>query len=121
MDSHAFGRRAEEAAANYLEQAGYALLRRNYRVRGGEIDLIARQGETLVFVEVKARSSAFFGAPREAVGPEKQRRLTLAAGRYLQESGFEGFCRFDVIEADEGLRLNHIKNAFETTEGEYER
>ena len=76
-----FGDRAERAAASYLKRLGYRVLTRGYRIREGEVDLIAIDGRTIVFVEVKARRG---GSPAEAVTPEKQRKLTLAALHFLK-------------------------------------
>jgi len=92
-----FGEAAEQHAAALLRLAGLNVLRHRYRVRGGEIDLVARDGRTLVFVEVKARRSRRFGAPAEAVTRDKQRRLLTAARAYLREHPHHGPCRFDVI------------------------
>src|SRR5438309_9353337 len=76
------GERGERAAARFLRRQGLRVLLRGYRARSGEIDLIAREGEILVFVEVKARRQ---GVPAEAVTPEKQRRITLAALHFLRK------------------------------------
>ena len=92
-----FGEAAERHAAALLCAAGLTLLCRRYRVRGGEIDLVALDGDTLVFVEVKARRSRRFGVPGEAVTFHKQRRLVAAARTYLREHPHRGPCRFDVI------------------------
>ena len=94
-----FGGRGERAAARFLRRRGFRILLRGYRTTRGEIDLVARDGETLVFVEVKTRSR---GMPAEAVTPEKQRRLTLAALHFLKRHGLldrprEVPCRFDVV------------------------
>lgn len=111
----AFGEAAESYAAGLLEAAGLVLQARRYRVRGGEIDLIARDGTELVFVEVKARRGDAFGQAAESVGRQKQRRLLVAARRYLSESGFRGPCRFDVITVESvggRLRARWIRHAF---------
>jgi putative endonuclease len=90
----------EDEAARELAELGYRILARNYRCRGGEADLVAEDGETLVFVEVKARSSLRHGLPREAVGWRKQQRLKSAAERYLHDhpEAEERPVRFDVVE-----------------------
>ena len=89
------GDRGERAAARYLRRQGFRILVRGYQTPRCEIDLIARDGATLVFIEVKTRRS---GAPAEAVTPEKQRRLTLAALQFLKEHGLlEQPARFDVV------------------------
>jgi putative endonuclease len=98
------GRLAEEAAAAWLTRRGYRIVERNHRNHAGEIDLIAWQGETLCFVEVKARAEVTFGPAAAAVGWEKRRRLGRAAALYLaQRGGPEPACRFDVL-AVEGRR-----------------
>ena len=108
----------EERAARYLRLRGYRILEKNYRCRQGEIDLIARRGGFLVFVEVKLRKSADFAEAREFVGRAKQERIMLTAQRWLQENETELQPRFDVIEiyAPDGpegrVKINHIENAF---------
>lgn len=110
------GDRGERAAARFLRRRGLRVLYRGYRTRLGEIDLIARDGETLVFVEVKARRQ---GVPAEAVTPEKQRRITLAALHFLRKYGLLDIrSRFDVVAIvwpDERDRpqIEHYPNAFE--------
>ena len=94
---HELGAAGEMAARRYLSGIGYEILCQNYRKRCGEIDLIAKDGECLVFVEVKSRSDQN-ACPREAVTPKKQARLRLAAQHYLAQTGYAGFCRFDVVE-----------------------
>ncbi len=112
------GRRGEETAGRHLISLGYRILERRYRTRAGEIDFIAREGETLVFVEVKARSSLACGRPSEAVDGRKRGRLARAASLYLaRRGGPEVPCRFDVVEVlqEPGAapRVRLIRNAFE--------
>ena len=110
------GDRGERAAARYLRRQGLRVLLRGYRTRSGEIDLIARDGDTLVFVEVKARRQ---GVPAEAVTPEKQRRITLAALHFLRKHRLlEQRCRFDVVaivwpDDRRKPQIDHFRNAFE--------
>jgi putative endonuclease len=110
------GDRGEQEASRYLRGRGMNVLQRGYRTRHGEVDLIALDGNTVVFVEVKARRQ---GAPAEAVTPEKQRRLTLAALHFLKKHRLlEQRCRFDVIaivwpEDAAPPEIEHIANAFE--------
>jgi putative endonuclease len=93
------GRLGEAAAAEELERKGYRIRARNYRCRGGEADLVAEDGEDLVFVEVKTRSGLRHGLPREAVGWTKQQRLGEAAAHYCQSHDVEERpVRFDVVE-----------------------
>ena len=92
------------------------MLARNYRVRQGEIDLVARRGDVMAFVEVKTRRGNAYGTPGEAVTYRKRARIRALAARYLQESGAHAaVLRFDVIEvrpAGAGLVVNHIEAAF---------
>jgi putative endonuclease len=110
------GDRGERAAARYLRRQGMRVWVRGYRTRTGEIDLIARDGDTLVFVEVKSRRQ---GVPAEAVTPEKQRRITSAALGFLHKYKLlDTRCRFDVVAIiwpDDRCppRIEHYRNAFE--------
>ena len=106
----------EDLALRYLIKHGYRLVERNYRTRRGEIDLILREEGTLVFVEVKLRRGTGFGDPLEAVTPRKQATLRYLAERYLadREPDFDTV-RFDVVgilASREGLRIDHIQDAF---------
>jgi putative endonuclease len=110
------GERGERAAARHLKRQGMRVLLRGYRTERGEIDLIARDGDTLVFVEVKARRQ---GVPAEAVTPEKQRRLTNVAFQFMRKYHvLEVPSRFDVVAIvwpDDQTRpqIDHFRNAFE--------
>lgn len=112
----ALGDAGERAAADYLEGKGYRVLHRNYRSGRGEIDLIARAGRTIVFVEVKTRSTASYGEPEEAVTASKVRRIRRVASAYLAERRIgECDCRFDVIAvvSDGGrLTVRHTEDIF---------
>ena len=114
MDRKRSGEFGEALACRYLEGLGYLCLEKNYRAQGSEVDLIMQDGDTLVFVEVKARSGGRFGLGREAVTPNKQQRIIRGALAYLQAHGrLEGFSRFDVVEIDLITReATHIPNAF---------
>jgi putative endonuclease len=94
-----FGFNGERLAEEYLLKLGFTVVARNFRTREGEIDLICRDGKTLVFVEVKTRRSNRFGAPEEAVTYQKLRRLRTAAFAFLVEHPARAF-RFDVIAID---------------------
>jgi putative endonuclease len=94
------GAAAEAIAAEFLQARGLVVVRRNYRCRGGEIDIIARDGATLVFVEVRLRSSSAFGGARESITSAKRRRLKFAAGLFLAGLPREPACRFDAILLD---------------------
>ena len=104
------GHEAETRAAAYLEARGLRLLERNFRVRGGEIDLICRDGKTLVFVEVRLRSRGDFGGAAASITTSKQRRIILAARHYLAGKA-DCDCRFDCVLLD-GEQLEWIRNAF---------
>ncbi len=92
------GRTGEDLACNELKRRGYAILARRYRLRGGELDIIARDGETMVFVEVKARQERAFGEAAEAVGTVKRRRISRLAVEYALRHGLSNRpCRFDVV------------------------
>ncbi len=111
------GAEGESFAANYLIKNGYRILERNFRTSLGEIDIIARDGETLVFIEVKARSSTRFGPPQLAVDHRKQVKITRVALAYLsQKKDPPGLCRFDVLalRKDQGnFKIELIRNAFD--------
>jgi putative endonuclease len=110
------GRRGEQVAARYLRRRGYLILARNYRAAGAEIDLVASEGQTLVFVEVKTRSGLLFGLPAEAVNDAKQARIRRAAEAYvLHRHVGEVPIRFDVVAmvgTGHNRRLELIRDAF---------
>jgi putative endonuclease len=112
------GARAETLAATYLKAQGLTLLARNFRVSGGEIDLIAQEGGVTVFVEVRLRRSSHFGGAVESITAAKRRRLILAARHWLSAHG-EVPCRFDCILLDrlELGAIEWIRHAFETDWG----
>jgi putative endonuclease len=94
------GAAAEALAADFLANRGLTILHRNYRCRGGEIDLVARDGATLVFVEVRLRRNRAFGTAGESITAAKRRRLRFAALHYLSRLGREPKCRFDAVLLD---------------------
>jgi len=110
------GDTGESLARDFLVGKGMKILAENYRTRWGELDLVARDGNTLVFVEVKTRTQKRFGSPLEAVTPDKQRRITRMAQTYLLEKGLgDVAARFDVIGIDltgGAPRIDWIPNAF---------
>ena len=112
--SQASGGEAEHAAARFLERHGLKIIARNYRARVGEIDLVAMDGEVLVFVEVRmrSRSSARFGGAAESITTRKQSRIAAAAGYFLMRFRQHPRCRFDVVLVQEGPP-EWIKAAFE--------
>jgi putative endonuclease len=109
----AAGRRGEDAAAAHLERLGYVVIARNYRCRGGEIDVVARDGETIVFAEVKLRRLGHDGF--EAVDDRKVRRLSRAALDFLSHYAILGSAaRFDVVAVDAAtMKCRHLVDAFE--------
>lgn len=108
------GTRAEDEAQRWLIEQGLTPQQRNYRCRSGEIDLIMRDGEYLVFVEVRYRSQSGFGGALASVDLRKQRRVIHAAQHYLATHNWHGPCRFDVIAFDGGQRQHWIRDAFGT-------
>lgn len=118
MNTRSLGTAWEARAAQFLEREGCVILERNYRSRRGEIDLIVRDGEYLVFVEVKYRKTAGSGLPEEAVNYRKQRIISRAAQDYLLKKRLPETtpCRFDVV-AICGDRIRHIRNAFDCASG----
>jgi putative endonuclease len=118
-DRVALGKTGEDLACLELERKGYVILARRYRRRGGELDIIARDGATLVFVEVKARDSRDFGDAAEAVTPYKRRRITFLALDYMVRHHLADCpCRFDVVSIhfDAGRpTVDIFQNAFDAT------
>ena len=114
MDRRKVGKEYEMAAKELLKERGYIILAENYRCPAGEIDLIAADGSVLVFAEVKYRSGTRQGLPEEAVGKEKQRRISRAARWYMMQEkiSLETACRFDVISIL-GNKIRIYKNAFD--------
>ncbi|MCU7920333.1 MAG: YraN family protein [Candidatus Thiodiazotropha sp. (ex Dulcina madagascariensis)] len=110
------GEAAEQRALDYLTGRGLRLLQRNYRCKAGEIDLIMQESDCLVFVEVRYRQSNDFGVALETVTGHKQRKLLATANRYLQSTGADAPCRFDVIALNGSgpTRIEWIKNAIQT-------
>jgi putative endonuclease len=113
------GKLGEDLAVAHLQNAGYQIIAQNYRCLYGEVDIIARDRGTIVFVEVKSRKSETFGQPQEAVGLEKQKKLSRISLHYLQQKRLETFsARFDVVAvkmSPDGNRINLIRNAFDLT------
>ena len=112
------GNLGEQLAASHLERLGISVLERNYRCRAGEIDLVAQDGEELVFVEVRTRTSTAFGLPEDSITPRKQRKLAECALSYLAAHTAHGRpWRIDVIavQLDRGrvVRLDHYKHALQ--------
>lgn len=106
------GGEKERLAARFLTRQGLRLIGRNHRCRFGEIDLIMRDGDCLVFVEVRYRGSTDFGSPAETVDLRKRHRLAAAAGHFLQTSPYVLPCRFDVVAISGQDHIEWLKNAF---------
>ncbi len=109
------GDKGEGLAAQMLSDKGYVLISTNWRAKHKELDIIAMDGNTLVFVEVKSRSENFWGNPEEFINNKKQKLLIKAAEAYISETGFDGESRFDVVSVlflDSGTEIEHIKEAF---------
>ncbi len=116
MQRQILGKRGEDLAVDELERRGYAVLARRYRTRHGEIDVVARDGETIVFVEVKAKETADFGTAAAAVTFHKQRRVVSMAVDYLARNRLtRSPCRFDVVAIDgmgSDTELTYYQGAF---------
>jgi putative endonuclease len=116
-----FGKESESLAVRYLKKNGYKILEQNYRNKLGEIDIIAKEKDTLAFVEVKARKTHVFGNPKWAVTPKKQRKISMVALYYLKATKQTHVkARFDVVAlslAKDNPQIEIIKNAFELAYG----
>lgn len=117
-DQQTLGRSGEDIAVAYLARARYKVLERNFRTKCGEVDIIAREGKTLVFIEVKTRRNLSYGCPQLAVTRFKQKQISKAALLYLAANKLtETAARFDVIAISlsdyEKAQVDHIKNAFD--------
>ncbi|MCP4343047.1 MAG: YraN family protein [Desulfobulbaceae bacterium] len=115
------GKIGEQAVAKFLKKYGYKILAQNYRCKLGEIDIIAKDGPVLVFIEVKTRSGTSYGCPAAAVNMRKQRQISKAAQCYLAEhSLFDSPARFDVVSVlcdhNNNHHFDHINNAFDLCE-----
>ena len=112
-----FGKESESMAARHLKKNGYKILEQNYRTKLGEIDIIAKDRDTLVFVEVKAKRSDRFGHPKEAVTLKKQRKISQVALIYLSATNQRNAkARFDVVAilaTEDSTSIEIVKNAFE--------
>ena len=117
MSLREVGDRGEKLAISYLKEKGYKILKTNFELRMGEIDIIAQKEQTLCFIEVKMRSSIKFGFPFESVHSAKQKRISIAASVYLSRyrQKFED-CRFDVLSIlmDNPIQIEHFEGAFDS-------
>lgn len=116
------GRWGEDAAAAHLEARGYAVLARNWRGRGGELDIVCQRRGTVVFAEVKTRTAGQMATPHDALTPAKRRSLARAAAQWLtQHDAWDRPCRFDLLAViqDQGRTLvEHVENAFDLDPGQ---
>jgi putative endonuclease len=116
MNRKEVGKLGEEFARNYLENKGYQILEANWRHGKAEVDLIARHGRVLVFVEIKTRTSTAFGRPEEFLSPKQEALLSKAAARYMDRIGHQWEIRFDVVsinlEIPEKPEITHLRDAF---------
>jgi len=112
-----FGEQSESLAVWYLKKNGYKILEQNYRTKLGEIDIIAQEKKTIVFVEVKSRRSIRYGSPKWAVTPKKQRKISMVALYYLKTTNqMDAGARFDVVAITSNRdqpQIEIVKNAFE--------
>jgi putative endonuclease len=106
------GQAGEDTALRHLLSQGLKLVQRNFRCKGGEIDLIMSHGDTLVFVEVRQRSGRRYGGAAASIGMQKQARLTIAAHMFLQRYRNLPPCRFDIVAIDEGC-IDWLQNAIQ--------
>lgn len=123
MKTRNLGPLAEAIAEERLRELGYCILDRNWRTREGEVDLIAREGEVIVFVEVRARRTRAYGLPEESLTPKKKGRLMKTALAYLADKNLQEMdCRFDLVAIEcskEGgvVRLEHYQDVMEADMG----
>ena len=108
------GQNAENLAAAFLQAKGFTIIEKNFRAKVGEIDIIAKDQDEIIFVEVRARASRDFGGAAASVGGAKRRKLIRAAQLWLQARGWDGACRFDVVAVDGG-KLEHLPAAFDAS------
>ena len=109
------GKKGEELARLHLKKKAYQIIATNWRFKGGELDIVARENDTLVFVEVKTRSHEAFERPQDAVTRSKQKRIIRAANAFIEEKNIDLEARFDVISVvinTEGTSIEHIEDAF---------
>ncbi|MFC1880032.1 YraN family protein [Thermodesulfobacteriota bacterium] len=116
-----FGKKSESLAAWYLKKNGYKIIEQNYRTPLGEIDIIAKEKKTIVFVEVKSRQSIRYGNPKWAVTLQKQRKISMVALQYLKSTRqMDAKARFDVVAVTSNRdqpQIEIVKNAFELAYG----
>jgi putative endonuclease len=117
-ESHTLGKKGEDLAVNYLKDAGFKILARNWSWGRHEIDIIAEKGDTVVFAEVKTRTDDYLMDPKTAVNREKQKSMISAADGYIRRFNINKDSRFDVItviKRDNEYEIDHIEDAFYPT------
>jgi len=115
---HQLGKESEQLAVDYLQKEGYKILQRNYRIRGGEIDIVAKDNNTLVFIEVKSRTTTRYGHAIQSLTRQQQMRISKSALSYMHQHQLnDQSARFDVVAIQKnqymGTEIRLIKNAFE--------
>ncbi|MDW5290852.1 YraN family protein [Formosa sp. PL04] len=114
-EHNALGKLGEEEAVRFLLKNGYQILERNYRYQKAEVDILAKKDGILAVVEVKTRSSSFFGSPQDFLKPKQIQRLITAVDAYITINALDLEVRFDIIaivKTKKGLELEHLENAF---------
>ncbi|WBX73512.1 YraN family protein [Tenacibaculum pacificus] len=109
------GEKGEQLAIEYLQNKGYIIVEKNYRFKKAEVDIIAQKLDTLIVVEVKTRSSSYFGNPQNFVNPKKIKLLVYAIDNYVNQKDLDVEIRFDIIailKSKEGFNIHHIEDAF---------
>ncbi len=117
LSNREIGNTGENLATNYLISHGYEIQEKNWRFSKAEIDIIAKEGEILVFVEVKTRSYTYYGKPEDSVNAKKEALIMDAAQRYMEKTGHDWEIRFDIISIilggdNRAVQINHYKDAF---------
>lgn len=119
MKSREIGNIGEQAVCNYLAKNGYEILKRNFTVKGGEIDIIAKKNDTICFVEVKTRKLSALSSGEEALTETKRKHIIYAAKRFLSTLSVLPMCRFDVavveMKNEKVIKLKYYVNAFDTS------
>lgn len=106
------GEKAEALARDFLKGKNYDILHQNWRYRHAEVDIIARDGDMIVFVEVKMRSSGLFGQPEDFVDEQKMEKMQEAAEAYIEQFDWPGELRFDIIAVEKNGHITHFEDAF---------
>ncbi|MEM8894262.1 MAG: YraN family protein [Bacteroidota bacterium] len=111
-DRKEIGSDGEQKASDYLQDKGYEIVSTNYRYKRGEVDLIAKKGSLLVFVEVKTRNNLQYGNPESFVSARQQELILEAANAYMIDTDWQGLVRYDIIAVVPGKEIEHFEDAF---------